>query len=63
MVRTAIEPDPLNINELIRQAEAGKKNWRLPKCHSESSRPEVKDWQELMSDRQVKPRRFTKRGD
>jgi hypothetical protein len=55
MVNQTSEPDPLDINELIRQAEASKKNFRLPRCHNESSRPEVKDWQELMNERLVKP--------
>lgn len=63
MVTPATEPDPLDIKELMRQAEAHKKAWRLPRCHNESSRPGVTDWQELMSDRLVKTRRFMKRGD
>jgi hypothetical protein len=58
MERTESGPDPLDVKELIRQAEAGKKNWRLPKCHSESSRPEVKNWQQLMEERPVKPSRY-----
>uniref|UniRef100_A0A6H2A1K8 Uncharacterized protein n=1 Tax=viral metagenome TaxID=1070528 RepID=A0A6H2A1K8_9ZZZZ len=44
------EPDPLNIEELIRQAEAQKKAWRLPKP-DEANRGSKKPWQRLMDER------------
>jgi hypothetical protein len=50
MENTENTPDPLNLDELIRQCQEQKKKWRPP--NPEAERPHTKkEWQQLMDDR------------